>query len=57
MPLTPADSKIGFIGTGIMGGHMAGHIRKAGYELHVFNRTKARAEPLDRKSTRLNSSH
>lgn len=37
---------IGFIGLGIMGSHMAGHIRKAGYVVNVFNRTKARSEPL-----------
>jgi 3-hydroxyisobutyrate dehydrogenase len=40
------DTKIGFIGTGIMGASMAGHLLKGGYELHVYNRTKARAQPL-----------
>ena len=37
---------IGFIGTGIMGRSMAGHLLAAGHSLHVFNRTRARAEPL-----------
>jgi 3-hydroxyisobutyrate dehydrogenase len=37
---------IGFIGTGVMGKSMAGHLLKAGYALHVFNRTKAKAEVL-----------
>lgn len=37
---------IGFIGTGVMGASMAGHLRAAGYELHVHNRTKSKAEPL-----------
>ncbi len=32
--------KIGFIGLGIMGCPMAGHLLSAGYELHVFNRSK-----------------
>jgi 3-hydroxyisobutyrate dehydrogenase len=38
--------KVGFIGTGIMGASMAGHILAAGHEVHVFNRTKARADDL-----------
>lgn len=40
------DSPIGFIGLGIMGGSMAGHILRAGYPLHVYNRTKSRADEL-----------
>lgn len=38
--------KIGFIGTGIMGAPMAGHLLDAGYELHVHNRTPAKANDL-----------
>ncbi len=38
--------KIGWIGTGVMGGPMAGHLQKAGHELSVFNRTRLRAMPL-----------
>jgi 3-hydroxyisobutyrate dehydrogenase len=38
--------KIGFIGLGIMGRSMAGHILAKGYELHVFNRTRAKADEL-----------
>lgn len=37
---------IAFIGTGVMGHSMAGHVLAAGYPLVVFNRTQARAEPL-----------
>lgn len=37
---------IGFIGTGIMGSAMAGHLLEAGYNLRVYNRTKAKAEAL-----------
>lgn len=37
---------IGFIGLGIMGQHMAAHILAAGYPLHVFNRTRTRADAL-----------
>lgn len=37
---------IAFIGTGVMGRSMAGHLQKAGHRLHVHNRTKAKAEDL-----------
>jgi len=40
------DRIIGVIGTGIMGEPMARNLLKAGYEVHVFTRTKARAEAL-----------
>lgn len=36
--------KIAFIGLGVMGGPMAGHLAKAGHQLTVFNRTRAKAE-------------
>ena len=35
-----------FIGTGIMGGSMAGHLLAAGHPLHVHSRTRAKTEPL-----------
>lgn len=38
--------KIGFIGTGIMGAAMAGHLLAAGFELSVYNRTRTKAEGL-----------
>jgi 3-hydroxyisobutyrate dehydrogenase len=38
--------KIGWIGTGVMGRSMAGHVQAAGHELYVHNRTKAKAENL-----------
>lgn len=37
---------VGFVGTGIMGASMAGHLLAAGYPLHIFNRTRSKAEPL-----------
>jgi 3-hydroxyisobutyrate dehydrogenase len=36
--------RIGFIGLGIMGYPMAGHLARAGHDLTVFNRTTAKAE-------------
>lgn len=38
--------RIAFIGTGVMGRSMAGHILKAGYSLHVYNRTASKAQSL-----------
>jgi 3-hydroxyisobutyrate dehydrogenase/glyoxylate/succinic semialdehyde reductase len=38
--------KIGFIGLGIMGSRMAANLEKQGNSLVVFNRTRAKAEPL-----------
>ena len=37
---------IGFVGLGIMGRHMAGHLQRAGHRLHLFNRSRGGAEPL-----------
>lgn len=37
-------AKIAFIGIGVMGGPMAGHLVKAGHDLTVYNRSKAKAE-------------
>ena len=37
---------IGFIGIGVMGRSMAGHLVEAGYPLHVFNRSKEKADTL-----------
>ena len=38
--------RVGWIGTGVMGGYMAGHLLAAGFPLTVYNRSKAKAEPL-----------
>lgn len=46
MTVTPDTAEIGFIGLGIMGQNMALHLQLAGYRLHVYNRTKSRADSL-----------
>lgn len=38
--------RIAFVGTGVMGTSMAGHLLKAGHTVTVFTRTRARAESL-----------
>jgi 3-hydroxyisobutyrate dehydrogenase len=37
---------VGFIGLGVMGRSMARHILNAGHDLHVYNRTRARADEI-----------
>ncbi|GAI99419.1 unnamed protein product, partial [marine sediment metagenome] len=39
-------SNIGWIGTGVMGRPMAGHLIKAGHHLAIFTRTKSKAKEL-----------
>jgi 3-hydroxyisobutyrate dehydrogenase-like beta-hydroxyacid dehydrogenase len=39
-----ATQRVGFIGLGIMGSRMAANLRRAGFELSVFNRTRERAD-------------
>lgn len=46
--LTPQQAAIGFVGLGVMGGSMARNLLRSGYKLHVYNRTKAKAEELVR---------
>ena len=38
--------QIGFIGLGSMGAAIATNLVESGYDVHVFNRSPARAEPL-----------
>jgi len=44
--IAPGETKIGWIGTGVMGNSMAGHLLAAGFAVSVYSRTKAKAETL-----------
>lgn len=46
IPTNPKETRIGWIGTGVMGSAMCGHLLKQGYSATVFNRTRRKAEPL-----------
>ena len=37
-------AKVAFLGLGVMGGPMAGHLAKAGHDVTVYNRTASKAE-------------
>jgi 3-hydroxyisobutyrate dehydrogenase len=44
--IAPGKTRIGWIGTGVMGSSMAGHLLNKGYAVTVFNRTRDKAKPL-----------
>ncbi|KAL6274587.1 hypothetical protein ACE6H2_025279 [Prunus campanulata] len=44
--VSPSNTRVGWIGTGVMGRSMCTHLLKAGYSLTVFNRTLSKAQPL-----------
>ena len=46
MSANPENTRVGWIGTGVMGLSMCGHVIDAGYRVTVHNRTPGRAEPL-----------
>ncbi len=46
MDISPGETRIGWIGTGVMGASMCRHLLDAGYNSTVFNRTKSKAQPL-----------
>ncbi|MHB1033151.1 MAG: NAD(P)-dependent oxidoreductase [Pirellulales bacterium] len=42
----PGKTRIGWIGTGVMGSSMCGHLLAKGFSATVFNRTKSKAQSL-----------
>jgi 3-hydroxyisobutyrate dehydrogenase len=44
--VAPGATRIGWIGLGVMGASMCGHLQRAGYATTVSTRTRARAEAL-----------
>jgi hypothetical protein len=44
--ISPGKTRVGWIGTGVMGSSMAGHLMTAGFSATVYNRRKEKAEPL-----------
>jgi len=46
LQITSGKTKLGWIGTGVMGSSMCGHLLAAGFDVTVYNRTRSRAEPL-----------
>jgi 3-hydroxyisobutyrate dehydrogenase len=46
MTIDKEQTVIGFIGIGVMGKSMASHLMAAGYETHIYTRTKSSADAL-----------
>ncbi len=46
MQIQPGRTRIGWIGTGVMGASMCGHLLRAGFAVTAYNRTRTKAEPL-----------
>ena len=46
LEIAAGATRIGWIGLGVMGAPMCGHLLRAGYATRVYTRTRARAEPL-----------
>jgi 3-hydroxyisobutyrate dehydrogenase len=45
-PVSPRTTRVGWIGTGVMGASMCGHLISAGYQTTVTTRTRERADDL-----------
>ncbi len=56
MSASKGITDVGFVGLGIMGRSMAGHVLDGGYALHIFNRTREKAEPLVARGARWHDS-
>jgi 3-hydroxyisobutyrate dehydrogenase len=51
-PVTPGKTRLGWIGTGVMGRSMCGHLLDRGFEITVYSRTKSKADPLVQKGAK-----
>src|SRR5271163_2231664 len=56
LEFAPGKTRIGWIGTGVMGTSMCGHLLAAGYQATVYNRSASRLQPLVEKGAAVASS-
>jgi 3-hydroxyisobutyrate dehydrogenase len=50
--VSPQTTRIGWIGTGVMGRSMCGHVVDAGYRVTVYSRTRSKADALIERGAR-----
>jgi 3-hydroxyisobutyrate dehydrogenase len=53
LEFSPAKTRIGWIGTGVMGSSMCGHLIAAGFKATIFNRTADKTKALVEKGAKL----
>jgi hypothetical protein len=46
LEFAPGKTRVGWIGTGVMGSSMCGHLMAAGYAVTAFNRSREKLRPL-----------
>lgn len=51
--ITSSNTKVGWIGTGIMGCSMCRNVMKDGYETYVYNRSQEKAAPLEEEGANI----
>ncbi|HEV3122082.1 MAG TPA: NAD(P)-binding domain-containing protein, partial [Isosphaeraceae bacterium] len=44
--MAPGKTRVGWIGTGVMGASMCGHVLAAGYRVTAYNRSSVKVKPL-----------
>ncbi|ONI36122.1 hypothetical protein PRUPE_1G570500 [Prunus persica] len=52
-PISPSQTRIGWIGIGVMGAAMASRLLSAGYSLTIYARTPSKAHPLQSQGAQL----
>ncbi|MDR3621916.1 MAG: NAD(P)-dependent oxidoreductase [Paludisphaera borealis] len=56
LQIEPGKTRIGWIGTGVMGSSMCGHLIAAGYQATVYNRTRSKTDAVAAKGAKVASS-
>jgi 3-hydroxyisobutyrate dehydrogenase len=56
LEFAPGNTRIGWIGTGVMGSSMCGHLIAAGYHATVYNRTAKKTESLAARGASVSAS-
>ena len=46
LSISPGETKLGWIGLGVMGSSMCGHLIDKGFAATVYTRTRSKADPL-----------
>ncbi len=50
--IAPGQTRIGWVGTGVMGASMCGHVLEAGFEVTAYNRSAEKLRPLTHRGAR-----